>query len=132
AGHSDAFQGVAYGARIVSLKAADAHGQTDLAQIVAEIKWVTQHAHDNGMNIRVLNLSFGAVASSGYRKDDLAYAVERAWSAGIAVVVAAGNEGIGSNGLDTPAFDPYVIAVGADNAHGTTDISDDNVGVFSS
>ena len=132
AGRSDSFHGVAYGARIISLKAADAHGQTDINQIVAEIKWVTQHAHDDGMNIRVLNLSFGAVPSTGYRKDDLAYAVERAWSAGIITVVAAGNEGIYSNGLDTPAFDPFVIAVGADNPHGTPDISDDNVSSFSS
>ena len=132
AGRSDGFHGVAYGSRIVSLKAADAHGQTDLAQIVAEIKWVTQHAHDNGMNIRVLNLSFGAIPTSSYRKDDLAYAVERAWNAGIVTVVAAGNEGVYSNGLDTPAFDPYVIAVGADNPKGTNDISDDNVSSFSS
>ena len=98
----------------------------------AEIKWVTQHAHDNGMNIRVLNLSFGALPTSGYRKDDLAYAVEHAWSAGIVTVVAAGNEGAPSNGLDTPAFDPYIIAVGADNTQGTIDISDDNVASFSS
>jgi subtilisin family serine protease len=132
AGRSDTFRGVAYGARIVSLKAADAHGQTDLAQIISEIKWVTQHAHDNGLNIRVLNLSFGAIPSTGYRKDDLAYAVEKAWNAGIVTVVAAGNEGAAANGLDTPAFDPFVIAVGADNPHGTTDVSDDNVSSFSS
>ena len=132
AGRSDEFQGVAYGARIVSLKAAAAHGQTDMAQIIAEIKWVTQHAHDDGLNIRVLNLSFGAIPSTGYRKDDLAYAVEKAWNAGIVTVVAAGNEGASSNGLDTPAFDPYVIAVGADNPQGTIDTSDDNVASFSS
>jgi serine protease AprX len=132
AGLSDGFHGVAYGSRIISLKAADAHGQTDLAQIVAEIKWVTQHAHDDGMNIRVLNLSFGAIPTTSYRKDDLAYAVEKAWNAGIVTVVAAGNEGVYSSGLDTPAFDPFVIAVGADNPKGTTDISDDNVSSFSS
>jgi serine protease AprX len=132
AGRSDSFRGVAYGARIVSLKAANAHGQTDLAQLVSLIKWVTQHAHDDGMNIRVLNLSFGALPTTTYRKDDLAFAVEKAWNAGIVTVVAAGNEGINSNGLDSPAFDPFVIAVGADNPHGTTDLSDDNVTSFSS
>jgi serine protease AprX len=132
AGDSDTFEGVAPGATIVSLKAADALGRTNLGQIVASIKWVVRHAHDDGLNIRVLNLSFGAVTATSYRKDDLAYAVERAWSAGIVTVVAAGNEGIYSDGLDTPAFDPFVIAVGADNPHGTTDVSDDNVSSFSS
>ena len=132
AGSSDSFHGVAYGARIVSLEGSRRSRPDRPRPDRVVIKWVTQHAHDDGMNIRVLNLSFGALPSSGYRKDDLAYAVERAWSAGIVTVVAAGNEGIYSNGLDTPAFDPYVIAVGADNPKGTNDISDDNVSSFSS
>ena len=53
------FAGMAPDARIISVKAADAHGATDVSQILAGIDWVVQHAHDPGMNIRVLNLSFG-------------------------------------------------------------------------
>jgi serine protease AprX len=132
AGRTSGFRGIAPGARIVSLKAADSHGRTDTNQIIASIRWVTEHAHSGGLNIRVLNLSFGATVSSGYRSDDLAYAVEQAWAAGIVTVVSAGNDGAYSNGLDDPAYDPYVIAVGADNPHGTTDTSDDNVTSFSS
>lgn len=132
AGRGDGFRGVAPGARIVSLKAADALGRTSVGQVIAAIKWVVEHKTDNGLNIRVLNLSFGASNLNRYQVDDLAYAVEQAWEAGIAVVVSAGNNGEGSNGLADPAFDPFVIAVGADNAHGTTDINDDNVTSFSS
>ncbi len=40
--------------------------------------------------------------------DPLAYAVERAWQAGIVVVVAAGNDGGAHPGLAAPANDPYV------------------------
>ena len=59
---SDNFVGMAPGSRIVSLKLADAHGQTDVSQVIAGIGWVVEHAHDPGMNIRVLNLSFGTDA----------------------------------------------------------------------
>ena len=44
-------------------------------------------------NIRVINLSLGSPIFESYTKDPLCQAVERAWSAGIFVVVAAGNEG---------------------------------------
>jgi serine protease AprX len=132
AGRGDGFRGVAPGARIVSLKAANALGATSVGQVIAAIKWVVEHKTDNGLNIRVLNLSFGASNVNRYQVDDLAYAVEQAWEAGIAVVVSAGNSGDGSNGLADPAFDPFVIAVGADNPHGTTDVGDDNVTSFSS
>ena len=132
AGRSYGFRGVAPGARIVSLKVADAQGDTDVERIISAIRWVTQNAHQGGLNIRVLNLSFGALPNSSYKKDDLAYAVEQAWKAGIVTVVAAGNGGANSDGLLDPAFDPYIVAVGADNTRGTTDVSDDNVASFSS
>ena len=132
AGHGPDFRGVAPGARIVSVKVANAYGETDVDRVISAIRWVTQHAHDGGRNIKVLNLSFGAAPTSSYKKADLAYAVEQAWKSGIVTVVAAGNGGINAGGLDDPAFDPYIIAVGADNTHGTTDMTDDNVASFSS
>ncbi len=39
--------------------------------------------------------------------------MERAWNAGIVVVVAAGNDGLDATRLTNPAIDPFVIAVGA-------------------
>ena len=116
------FLGMAPDAQIVSVKVADALGQTDVSQVLAAIDWVVQHQHDNGMNIRVLNLSYGTDSNQSYVLDPLAYAAEQAWLHGIVVVVAAGNEGNWSNGLDDPAIDPYVIAVGASNTENTTTV----------
>src|ERR687892_237844 len=64
--------------------------------------------------------------------DPLTYAVEVAWRKGIVVVVAAGSEGYGSPRLNNPAYDPYVIAVGAADPKGTYGHPDDVVAPFSS
>ncbi len=108
----DHFIGVAPDARIVNVKVADSRGATDVSQVIAAIDWVVQHRNDNGMNIRVINLSYGTDGTQDYLVDPLAFAVEQAWKAGIVVVVAAGNDGEGSP-LRNPATDPFVIAVGA-------------------
>ena len=55
----DHFVGMAPGARVVSVKVADAAGSTDITQVLAAIDWVVQNRNRDGMNIRVLNLSFG-------------------------------------------------------------------------
>jgi len=117
------FLGVAPNARIVSLKVADARGQTDVSQMLAAIDWVVQHRTDNGMNIRVLNLSFGTDSTQSYQLDPLAYAAEQAWKHGIVVVVSDGNNGSSTSSLEDPAIDPYVIAVAAADTQGTTDVS---------
>jgi serine protease AprX len=125
------FVGTAPDARIVNVKVADSHGAVDVSQVIAAIDWVVQHRNDNGMNIRVLNLSFGTDGTQDYRLDPLAYAVEAAWDAGIVVVVAAGNDGNGSL-LRNPAIDPYVIAVGAaDGTHEPEEAEDYLVPEFS-
>ncbi|MGH2792687.1 MAG: S8 family peptidase [Actinomycetota bacterium] len=128
----DTFAGVAPDARVISLKVANAHGATDVSQVLAAIDWVVQHRNDNGMNIRVLSLSFGTDGSQHYVLDPLAYAVEVAWRKGIVVVVAAGNSGYGSAKLNNPAYDPYVIAVGADDTKGTHNVDDDVIPAWSS
>lgn len=122
---NDHFVGAAPGARIVSLKVAASDGATDVSQVIAAIDWVVQHRNADGLNIRVLNLSFGTDGTQDYRLDPLAYAVEVAWLHGIVVVVAAGNSGFGTPQLNNPAYDPYVIAVAADDTRGTDDPKDD-------
>ncbi len=126
------FAGVAPDARIVNVKVASAAGETDVSQVIAAIDWVVQHRTDGGLNIRVLNLSFGTNATQDYRIDPLAYAVEVAWRKGIVVVTAAGNSGDLGGPLADPAADPYVIAVGAEDMHATTTSSDDTVPSWSS
>jgi serine protease AprX len=128
---SDNYYGVAPNARVISLKVADAHGNTDVSQVIAAIDWVVQHRKDAGMNIRVLNLSFGTPSLQSYLLDPLAYAAEVAWRKGIVVVVSAGNDGTGTGKLLNPAQDPYVLAVGAEDSGGTPSIGDDTIPSFS-
>ncbi|MDQ1710226.1 MAG: serine protease AprX [Frankiaceae bacterium] len=107
------FTGVAPDARILSLKIGDARGATDVSTMIAAIDWVVTHRNDNGMNVKVLNLSFGTDSSQYYLYDPIAHAVENAWSKGIVVVASAGNRGNGYAGLDDPARDPFVVSVGS-------------------
>ena len=126
------FVGMAPDARIVNVKAADASGATDVSQVLAGIDWVVQHRTSGGLNIRVLNLSFGTDGVQDYQVDPLTYAVEVAWRRGIFVVVSAGNRGYGSPKLNNPATDPYVLAVGANNPNNTDKVDDDTVPSWSS
>jgi serine protease AprX len=123
----NAFVGAAPGARIVSVKVAASDGATDVSQVIAAIDWVVEHRNTEGLNIRVLNLSFGTDSTQDYRLDPLAYAAEVAWFHGIVVVVSAGNAGLSTTRLNDPAYDPYVIAVGADDTKGTDDAKDDTI-----
>jgi serine protease AprX len=122
--------GMAPGAKIVSLKVATADGATDVSQVIAAIDWVVAHRNDTGLNIRVLNLSFGTDSVQPAALDPLSFAVEQAWAKGIVVVVAAGNDGFGATRLTMPGANPTVIAVGAADAMGTEARGDDTVAAF--
>ena len=113
--HPEWFMGVAPEAGIVSVKVGDNSGGADITQVIAGVDWVVDHAAD--LNIRVINLSYTSGSTLPYRTDPLTFALERAWRAGIVVVTAAGNDGRDSNGLASPANDPYLIAVGAVEAN---------------
>jgi serine protease AprX len=130
-GNSSDFVGMAPDSRIVSIKIADAKGQTDVSQAIAAIDWVVENRNKGGMNIRVLNMSFGTDGVQNYVLDPLAFAAEQAWHKGIVVVVAAGNQGLSVAGLNNPADDPYLIAVGSDNTNGTATTADDAISSFS-
>jgi hypothetical protein len=80
-------------------------------------------------NIRVADLSVGRPSYESYSEDPLCQALEQAWKAGIAVVVAAGNDGrlntfgnLSYSTINAPGDDPDVITVGAMNATQTDDI----------
>jgi serine protease AprX len=133
-GDATNFLGVAPDARIVSIKVGAANGAVDVSQVIAAVDWVVQHRQDNGLNIRVLSLSYGTDSTQDYKVDPLAFALEQAVKAGIFVVAAAGNEGdVHANGtLTDPAYDPRLFAVGASDPNGTFTTADDTVPGFSS
>jgi serine protease AprX len=126
------FVGVAPDSRLVSVKVADASGATDVSQVLAAIDWVVTNRKSNGLNIRVLNLSFGTDSTQDYKIDPLAYAAEVAWRSGIVVVAAAGNRGASSERLTDPAYDPTILAVGAADNNMTPTTADDTIPDYSS
>ena len=133
---ASAYRGIAPDARIVSVKVGVADGGTDVSQVIAAIDWVVQHKTDKGLNIRVINLSYGTNSTQAYGIDPLAYAAERAWKAGIVVVAAGGNYGFQNHmnnapALSDPAIDRYVLAVGSSDSSGTSVQADDTVPAFS-
>lgn len=131
-GYSDTstYVGMAPDARIVNVKVGAADGAADVSQVIAAIDWVTQHAHDGGLNIKVLNLSFGTASTQAYTVDPLAQAAEQAWKHGIVVVAAAGNDGTKAGPLADPAYDPLLLAVGADETNRSLATNDDYVPNF--
>ena len=135
AGNDADYTEIAPDARIISLKVATADGGADVTQVIAAIDWAVEHAHDPGFNIRVISLSYGTNSTQAYGLDPLAYVVEQAWKKGIVVVAAAGNtgyqRGAGAPGLADPAYDPFVLAVGASDPVGTMKVGDDDVASFS-
>jgi serine protease AprX len=130
-----AYRGMAPDARILSLKVGTADGGVDVSQVIAAIDWVVEHRHDRGLDIRVLNLSYGTNSAQSAEVDPLSFAVEQAWKHGIVVVAAAGNSGYqvggGAPGVADPAYNPFVIAVGGSDSMGTPTLSDDTVGAYS-
>jgi serine protease AprX len=82
-------------------------------------------------NIKVVNLSLGTDSTQDYRIDPLNYAVERAWQAGLVVVVSASNRGPDAGTISKPADDPFVVTVGAVRDNTTLNPTDDTVPSFS-
>jgi serine protease AprX len=100
-----------------------------ISSVVRGIDWVI--AHQSTYNIRVINMSFGAPVTGGYRTDPLSAAVEIAWRRGLVVVAASGNNGPARDTVLTPGIDPYAITVGATDDAGTVSPRDDILAWFS-
>src|SRR5204862_4561797 len=123
-------KGVAPGVTLIDLQVLDQNGSGSDSAVIAAIQRAI--ALKSTYNIRVINLSLGRPVFESYKLDPLCQAAEKAWKAGIVVVVAAGNYGRddakktkGYGTIASPGNDPYVITVGAMNAKGTNWTSDD-------
>ncbi len=127
---SSKFVGIAPDAKIVNVKVGAFDGSVDVSQVIAGINWVVQHRNDTGVNIRVINISYGTDSMQSANVDPLAYAVEQAWRAGIVVVAAGGNDGESVVGLADPAYSSGILSVGATDPMGTLDPADDIVPAF--
>src|SRR2546430_13734961 len=127
AGSGSNYPGGAQNAPIVSIRTANANGESRTTDVVAAADWILQHAKQ--YNIRVANFSLAGASDTSIRVDPLDKAVESLWLNGIVVVAAAGNHGQGGpvSMSYAPGNDPYVITVGATDQHFTSDPSDDTI-----
>jgi serine protease AprX len=124
------WKGVAPEANIVSIKIGGRDGSADVSAVLAAMQWTVSFKDRYG--IKVVNLSLGTNSTQTYRTDPLNYAVERAWDAGLAVVVSASNTGPAAGTISKPGDDPLVITVGAVDDRGTAGTGDDMLPNFSS
>jgi serine protease AprX len=131
AGAGSPYAGGAQNAPIVSIRTADANGQSRTSDVIAAADWILQHAKE--YNIRVANFSLAGASDTSIRVDPLDKAVERLWLSGVVVVAAAGNHGQGApvSMSYAPGNDPFVITVGATDQHMTSDPSDDTIPAWS-
>ena len=104
------FKGVAPGAALVGIKVLGANGSGTDAGVISGIQWAVTNAAAHG--IEVLNLSLGT--DGCFDGTDLtSQAVTAAVSAGLVVVVAAGNAGPEVCTVGSPGVAQDVITVGA-------------------
>ncbi|MCB0084328.1 MAG: S8 family serine peptidase, partial [Caldilineaceae bacterium] len=130
AGHDDDW-GVAPEANILSIRVLGADGTGTYTDVIEGIQFAVQQREE--YNIRVMNLSLLAYATTPYFVDPVNRAVEAAWQKGIVVVAAAGNNGPAAESITVPGNDPYVITVGAyDTSTTMNNWADDNVSLWSS
>lgn len=127
AGH---YQGIAPNANVVVVRAFEADGSGTYLNVIKALDWIVSQRKKH--KIRILNLSFGAPATSLYWNDPVNQAVMAVWKSGIIVVAAAGNNGPDSMTIGVPGNVPYIITVGAMTDNFTPqDRADDKMASFS-
>jgi serine protease AprX len=123
--------GISPAVKLTSIKVGTATGTVDVSQVITAVDWVVEHRMDDPANpIKVINLSYGSGGTPNTWDDPLAFAVEKAWQAGILVVAAAGNDGNDAGTLANPASDEWILTVGAAATKGTVSPADDELASF--
>lgn len=124
------YKGIAYDANIIGVKVLTKQGSGSLSTVIEGIQWCVENK--DTYNIRIISLSLGAPTQTDPSQDPMCITVSKAWSEGIVVCVAAGNEGPEQGTIGSPAIDPDIITVGALDDRGTIDRDDDVIAGFSS
>ncbi len=110
--------GIAWQAKVMAVKLLDKFGNGDDWTAISAINWVI-NAKNSGVNIRVINASWGGVGKDPLLED----AVTRAWNAGILFVTAAGNDTANNDDptgtkFQDPCGAPEALCVAAINKAG--------------
>ncbi len=102
--------GVAPRVRLYAVKVLDSYGFGFISDIVEGIDWCIRN------RMQVMNMSFGL--EPGVRSRALRDVIRRAARSGIVMAASAGNAGVASGGIDSPASYPEPIAVAASTRSG--------------
>lgn len=106
------YTGIAPECGLFVTKVLDRKGNGNTAQVLKAIDFVIEHQRK--YNIRILNISVGMLPTADREeKEHLTAAVEKAWSRGIVVIAAAGNNGPGKNSVTVPGQCRSIITVGS-------------------
>ena len=128
--------GSAPGVHFADVRVLGSNGAGYTSDVIAGIDWTIANA--SRYHLRVINLSLGHPIAEPSATDPLCRAVARAVTAGLTVVVSAGNNGRTASGapvlggITSPGNSPLAITVGAVDTRGTVDRGDDRVAPYSS
>lgn len=105
------YQGMAPGCNLIGVKVLDRKGNGFAADVLAGLSWIIERKEELG--IRIVNISVGSYGRKSMSENSaLVRGVNRAWDAGLVVVVAAGNNGPRRMTITTPGISRKVITVG--------------------
>jgi subtilisin family serine protease len=111
--------GVAFGVKILPIKALDCQGSGLMSDVATGVMWATDHG------ARIINISLGSSTGQGTLGNAIRYAVSR----GVFVVAAAGNCGAGISARCSSVNEPqYPGAYPESFAVSATDSSDQRAG----
>ena len=122
----------------MNVRVGAADGAVDVSQVIAGIEWVIAHRDDRHIagGLHFASSTCRTARPVGERTTTTTHS-PRNWSTrvenGILPIVSSGNSGYSATAqLDDPASDPYVVAVGASDAHGTVQRNDDSIADYTS
>lgn len=110
------YQGMAPECSLIAVKVLDRKGSGYASDVLAGLQWILEQK--DRLGIRIVNISVGACGRRGMTENSaLVKGVDRAWDAGLVVVVAAGNNGPKRMSITTPGISRKVITVGCSDDH---------------
>ncbi len=116
--NSTTYMGVAPNSSLVAVKVLDSSGSGYSSDIAAGVDYCVNNQDKFGIDVISMSLGGSTEYDSECSSDLIAPSIKRAYDAGIAVVVATGNDGA-SDGVAAPACAPYAIPVGSTDSDST-------------
>lgn len=115
------YTGVAPKCDLIGIKVLDQKGDGNISDVLAGLQWIIDNK--TKYNIRVVNISVGTTTKDNADENSLLVkGVNAVWDAGIAVVVAAGNNGPSPMSISTPGISRKVITVGSSDDRITVEL----------